>query len=174
MVCRPHQIFVDESTMSECENALMAAAAVVILCGSQRRRRPRRLWSRPSLLINKNSAGHKDVIESIIEDDDCVFPRSINEKGVFQNFFRMTRTDFKTLLQMIGADICKSDTKFRQSISVTERLGVTLRFLATGDSYSSLGCTFKISKQAISVIVPEVYDALIGALSDYIKVSIPV
>ena len=86
----------------------------------------------------------------------------------------MSRTDFETLLQMIGADICKSDTKFRLSISVTERLGVTLRFLATGDSYRSLGYTFKISKQAISVIVPEVCDALIGALSDYIKVSIPV
>ncbi|XP_045762735.1 uncharacterized protein LOC123865626 [Maniola jurtina] len=62
------------------------------------------------------------------------------------------------------------NTLFRDSISVTERLAITLRFLATGDSYTSLQYLFRVSKQSISRIVPEVCDALCDALKDWVKV----
>jgi len=62
------------------------------------------------------------------------------------------------------------DTTFKKAIPVNEQLAVTLRFLATGDSYHSLMYIFKILKQVISAIVPEFCDALINALQDYIKV----
>lgn len=82
----------------------------------------------------------------------------------------MTSSDFETLLSLIGPRITKMDTTFRKVISVNERLAVTLRFLATGDSYHSLMYMLKISKQVISAIVPDVCDALINTLQDYIKV----
>ena len=47
---------------------------------------------------------------------------------------------------------------------------MTLCFLASGDSYVSLQYLFKISKQAISCIVPEVCEALVEKLKDYIQV----
>lgn len=53
-----------------------------------------------------------------------------------------------------------------------ERLAITLRFLATGDSFHSLMYLFKVSKQVISNIVPEVCDALVESLQEYIKVSL--
>lgn len=65
----------------------------------------------------------------------------------------------------------KKNTNWRCPISVTERLSLTLRFLATGNSYHSLMYQFRISTQSISRIVPEVCEAIINALSGYIKVT---
>ncbi|KDR10730.1 hypothetical protein L798_15391 [Zootermopsis nevadensis] len=72
---------------------------------------------------------------------------------------------------MVGSSIAKTNTKFRDSVKPETRLIITLRFLASGDPYTSLMYTFKVSKQLISEIVPEVCRCLNEALSDYIKVS---
>ncbi|XP_066600967.1 uncharacterized protein [Prorops nasuta] len=50
-----------------------------------------------------------------------------------------------------------------------ERLAITLRFLATGDSYTSLSYLFKISKQCISNIVLNICPALMEVLHEYVK-----
>jgi hypothetical protein len=49
-------------------------------------------------------------------------------------------------------------------------LALTLRFFASGDSYFSLQYLFRISKQAVSCIVPEVCEALAEKLNDYVQV----
>jgi len=71
---------------------------------------------------------------------------------------------------LIGEKISKKETVFRKAISFQERLALRLRFLAIGDSYVSLQYLFKISKQAISCIVPEACEALVKKLRDYIQV----
>lgn len=60
------------------------------------------------------------------------------------------------------------DTTFRLAIPFKESLAVTLRVLATGDSYASLMYTFKISKQRISTTVTEVCRALTEGLKETI------
>lgn len=90
--------------------------------------------------------------------------------GQFDNFCRMSSTDFSFLLERVGPYIAKKDTNWRTAISAQIRLAVTLRFLASGDTYQSLHYLFKISPQVISKIVPEVCSALIEALKDQIKV----
>jgi len=91
--------------------------------------------------------------------------------GQYKNFTRMSPTDFEYLINMIGPKIAKQDTFMRKSISVQERLSITLRFLATRDHYSSLQYLFRTSKQAISQIVPEVCEALVEALKENIQVN---
>jgi len=53
------------------------------------------------------------------------------------------------------------------------RLTITLRFLATGDSWEPLETTFGVSKSSITKIVPETCRAIILSLVDYIKVQVP-
>uniref|UniRef100_A0A8D8TZ39 Uncharacterized protein n=1 Tax=Cacopsylla melanoneura TaxID=428564 RepID=A0A8D8TZ39_9HEMI len=88
----------------------------------------------------------------------------------FRNFFRMRNSEFENILTMIAPQISKKNTTFREAIPAAERFGVTLRFLATGDSYSSLSYTFKMSKQTISLIVPDVCVAICSALKEGVKV----
>ncbi|XP_026474284.1 uncharacterized protein LOC113382175 [Ctenocephalides felis] len=89
----------------------------------------------------------------------------------YENFIRMTHQDFQHLLERIAPRITKQDTHLRKSISPSERLTLTLRFLATGDSYQSLSYLFRIPPTTISRIVPEVCDALYLELkNDYLKV----
>nr|CAH7713811.1 unnamed protein product [Callosobruchus chinensis] len=48
----------------------------------------------------------------------------------------MTAEDFERLIILVGPTISKMDTKFRKAIPVQDRLAITLRFLATGDSFT--------------------------------------
>ncbi|XP_039968205.1 uncharacterized protein LOC120779972 [Bactrocera tryoni] len=74
---------------------------------------------------------------------------------------------FKKLLQLVSILIKKQDT----NISEQERLAVTLRFLAFGDSYKSLSVSFCIASCTIFLIVPPVCRAVYKWLkSEYLKV----
>nr|CAI5845516.1 unnamed protein product [Callosobruchus analis] len=88
----------------------------------------------------------------------------------FQNFTRMSSTDFAELLSMVGPIIRKVNTNMREAIPEKVRLAICLRYLASGDSYRSLMYTFKISDSTISLIVPEVCNALNEVLKGYVKV----
>jgi hypothetical protein len=57
---------------------------------------------------------------------------------LYKNFTRMSPTEFESLIHLMGKRISKKDTTFRKAISVQERLALTLRVLASGDSYVSL------------------------------------
>jgi hypothetical protein len=51
---------------------------------------------------------------------------------------RMIPADFELLINLVRPKIVKMHARFRAAIPVQERLAVTLRFLATGDSYTRL------------------------------------
>ena len=82
----------------------------------------------------------------------------------------MSYTDFEYLLNQVAPLISKKNTDFREALPAKYRLAITLRFLASGDSYKSLHYMFKISPQAMSKIIPEVCRALNKVLQDEIKV----
>ena len=73
---------------------------------------------------------------------------------------------FQHLLSLVKPLIEKKDTKFRKCISAAERLALTLRFLATGDSQQSLSFSFRIGKATVSKIISETCDATYTVLKD--------
>ena len=59
----------------------------------------------------------------------------------------------------------KETTNFREPISASERLSITLRFLATGESQQSLSFAYRIGKATVSKIVRETCDAIYEVLA---------
>ncbi|XP_069615894.1 uncharacterized protein [Ranitomeya imitator] len=71
----------------------------------------------------------------------------------FYNYLRMRQDHFDVLLEKVGDVIQRQDTHMRSSITPAERLMVTLRFLATGESLMSLHYQFRLGISTISGIV---------------------
>lgn len=115
--------------------ALAACAAIIIGCVSRRRRRPRRFWVRPSLKNGRQKYRTNDFINDLLQDEADDLNLEYRKDVGFTNYFRMNRSDFELLLGMVGPKISKENTNLREAIPASERLAVTLRFLATGDSY---------------------------------------
>lgn len=93
------------------------------------------------------------------------------EPALHHNFLRMTNDQFQHLLRLVTPYIEKQNTVMRESITSSDRLSCTLRFLSTGESYSSLRYLYRISTSAISIFIPEVLDAIYKVLvDDYLKV----
>lgn len=59
----------------------------------------------------------------------------------------------------------------REAIPARDKLMITLRYLAAGNSFKSLEFFFKIPKSTISKFLVEVLDAIITSLGEFIKVS---
>lgn len=59
----------------------------------------------------------------------------------------------------------------REAIPASHRLSITLRYLATGNTFEDLKFISAISPQSIGKIVIETCEALIYCLRNYIKVS---
>ena len=86
---------------------------------------------------------------------------------------RMDFDCFKKILEMIEPDITpkSSGVPEQRVVSSAERLVLTIRFLATGESFSSLNFQFRISERAISYIVDSVAKAIVNCIGkDYMKV----
>lgn len=140
----------------------IAAATYLVLQNrkSNHEKRKRRFWSR--YLFNGRESVQVDFLAGLTGEDG----------SFFLNFTRMNKSTFDLLLGKVDHLISKQDTYCRPAISSKVRLLITLRFLASGDSYKSLMYLFKVSSSTISLIIPEVCSAIIHVLKPMIKVCI--
>nr|CAH7753148.1 unnamed protein product [Callosobruchus chinensis] len=111
------------------------------LASKRKKDKTKKIWMRRVFARRENNA--------LLRDMDTM------DSGHLKNFTRMTAEDFERLIIFVGPKISKMDTKFRKAIPVQDRLAMTLRFLATGDSFTSLQYLFNVSKQRISIIIEE-------------------
>ncbi|XP_044141597.1 protein ALP1-like [Bufo gargarizans] len=78
----------------------------------------------------------------------------------------MTVESFDDLLQRVSPHIQRQDTTFRRCVSPAERLLLTIRFLASGESFSSLHFQFRLGISTVSIIVKETCRVLWDQLHD--------
>ena len=78
----------------------------------------------------------------------------------FYRYLRMSPERFDALLGLVEPLISKQRTNFREPISAAERLSVTLRSLATGESQQSLSISFRIGRATVSKVVCETSEAI--------------
>lgn len=96
----------------------------------------------------------------------------ICEPNDFRNFLRMNGELFDELLALVTPQIKKKNTIMRDAIPVSQRLSITLRYLATGNSFEDMKFLTAVSPQSIGQIVIETCTALINNLKGFIKVNI--
>ncbi len=60
----------------------------------------------------------------------------------FFRCFRMNPSTFEKLLLWVGPLIVKQETNMREPVSASERLCITLKYLASGDAQSSISASY--------------------------------
>ena len=111
----------------------------------------RSIWCREWLLRRSVFGDYDHLIDELHRED---------ARG-FKNFLRIEPEFFNEMVERVTPILKKQDTNMRRPLSVGLKLAVTLRFLATGNSYASLQYSFRVSKSAISRFVPQVCQAII-------------
>ncbi|BES91466.1 Hypothetical protein NTJ_04273 [Nesidiocoris tenuis] len=121
----------------------------------------RRMWTTPYLLRRPERSIHSVNIWSELRLED---------PWRFRRCLRMDEPTFCWLLEAVTPRIEKKNTTMRQSIPPAERLSMTLRFLATGESQESLRLQFRVGQSTVSGILKETIDAINAVLDGQIRV----
>ena len=90
----------------------------------------------------------------------------LDDPMAYQNFIRMPPELFQELKQRLGPEIQRERTRMRDPGSPRLKLAVTLRHLASGDSFPTLQYAFTVARSTINKFVQEVCDAIIRAYRD--------
>ncbi|XP_031328030.1 putative nuclease HARBI1 [Photinus pyralis] len=137
---------------------MLTRAGVMLL--NKEKRRSRR-WCREWIHRRIRGRGVVNMLNQELRSED---PNS------YKNFLRLSVHQFNFLLNLLDEDIRKEVTFMREPISTTDKLQITLRFLATGESYRSLMYSTRVHESTISRFVPLVCTAIIQHLSPkYLK-----
>ena len=87
----------------------------------------------------------------------------LNQKDFrgYKNFLRINNELFEELVHCVGPHIKKITTPWRQPLSVGLRLAITLRYMASCDSYMFLQYSFWEANNTISCSVKETTMAIV-------------
>ena len=111
----------------------------------QRPRRRHNMWVRPWLLQREERGTYHNIMAELYATD---IPG-------FTNYMRMTPEFFEMINTRLEPRLVRQATNYRAPISVGEKLALTIRYLATGESYTSLSCQFRVGRSTISKFLPD-------------------
>lgn len=118
----------------------------------QQQQEKRRYWVHP-LNQSRDRTSVRNRIESMKDYPDRFF-----------SYFRMTPQTFAYVLEAIRPRIQRLDTSFRRAIDPETRLYVTLHFLSTGSSYSTIAAHYALGVSTVSAIILDTCQAIVAIL----------
>ena len=105
----------------------------------------------------------QNIIKELIAED----------RYACKEMFRVSVENFETVLKHIDDLISPQKIQGGHHLVLSdERLALTLRFLATGESFQSLSFRFRISRVAVSCIIKRCCDAIVESIIP-IFISLP-
>lgn len=119
-------------------------------------RRQRKVWAREWLLRRQDFGEYYKLLEELHREDP----------SGYKNYMRITPDLFHEMVERLSPYLEKKETFMRKPLEVGLKLAVTLRFLATGNSYQSLQYSFRVEASTISKFLPQVCQAIIDAYKD--------
>ena len=115
----------------------------------QRPRRRHNMWVRSWLLQREKRGAYHNIMAELYARHSRI-----------HQFYRMTPEFFEMIKTRLKPHLARQATNYRAPISVGEKLALTIRYLATGESYTSLSCQFRVGRSTISKFLPEVCRAI--------------
>ena len=115
-----------------------------------RARRRRRSWTKNWFLRIQHHGNYDALLQELHRED---------KKG-YKNFMRMSAELFNEMVDRLSPILKKDETRMRKPLPVGLKLAVTLRFLAIRNSFTDLQYSFRMSKSAISIFIPQVCKAI--------------
>jgi hypothetical protein len=135
-------------------------AVTLALCKLRKQKKKRtRCWSKEWFKLRSRFT-HENLL-NVIRD---------TEPEDYKNFLRMDQEGFETLLELVRPKIEKQDTIMRKAIPASQRLSVTLRYLAFSMDLKYLKFMCAITPQTLEGIIMETSDAIIETLKDNVQV----
>ncbi|KAK0152724.1 Protein ALP1-like [Merluccius polli] len=131
---------------------------LAVFCAEKKKKKKKRVWTRS--WVSRRGEYGMSVLQKELEETD--------RRG-FRELLGMDVDDFNFLLDKVQPLIQRKDTTLRKAITARQRLAVTLRFLATGESFRSLCFQYRIGRSTIGQIVTETCEALCMVLKDHLK-----
>ena len=138
------------------EFALLQVHVLKIMQTRQRRVvKPKRrsVWVRSYLTRREEFGNYHHLMSELAGENPLLY----------RNFTRMPEELFNHIVERVTPYIQKRTTFWRKPLESGLCVAITLRFLATGDSYPSLVYSFRVAHNTISKIVPETCRAIVAS-----------
>ena len=133
------------------------AQLVLLLALRRRRRRRHRWWVRPWLTVERRlQYGQYETLMQELRNEDVIS---------FKRYMRITPDMFDEILQRVAPRIQKQDTRFRSALPAGLKLAITIRYMACGDTYTSLAYDFRTASETICHLIPGLERAVFFSLN---------
>ena len=133
---------------------------LLLLLKRRRARRKKRAWVRKINIKRHEKGEYRALIQEM----------RLSDQDSYYKYFRMTPPRFDHLLSLVGPAVTRQMTNFRSPISPGERLALTLRYLATGDSMQTIAFSYRLGHSTACNIIGDTCDAIWDSLcAEYLK-----